>query len=145
LPGPAVELAISAPPAILKLPAATLTFPPGPDCGPVAEAAIAVAASPAPASNSAPLAVTSTRPPAPLPSVVLTISAPSRSVICAAVTLTAPALPLAVDTAEALIPLDVPSGALPDKAASPATATRILPPLPGPAVELAISAPPEIV
>ena len=40
LPGPAVVAAIRAPPAMVRALAATVTEPPGPDCGPVAEAAI---------------------------------------------------------------------------------------------------------
>src|SRR6266478_1441687 len=39
-PGPAVELAIRAPPWMVRAPAATVTEPPDPDRGPVAEAAI---------------------------------------------------------------------------------------------------------
>src|SRR6266566_1829837 len=97
LPGPAVELAIRAPPSTVRLLAATITEPPGPDCGPVAEAAIWVSGTPAPSSTSAPGVVTLTEPPAPAPAVVLAISAPLVTVICGAVTVTDPALPLAVD------------------------------------------------
>jgi len=70
LPGPAVVLAICAPPATFKLLAATVTEPPGPDCGPIAEAAIWVLATPAPSSTSIPGVVTMTEPPAPVPAVV---------------------------------------------------------------------------
>src|SRR5207244_11930853 len=76
LPGPAVELAIWAPPSTVRLPAFTLTEPPGPDCGPIAEAATWVLATPAPARTSAPGGGTVTKPPAPVPAVVLAISAP---------------------------------------------------------------------
>src|SRR6202007_2696061 len=51
LPGPAVALAICAPPETVRVFAATFTEPPGPDCGPVAEAAISVPATPAPSST----------------------------------------------------------------------------------------------
>jgi hypothetical protein len=37
VPGPTVELA---PPSMVRVPASTVTVPPGPDCGPVPEAAI---------------------------------------------------------------------------------------------------------
>ena len=83
----------------------TVTEPPGPDCGPVAEAAIWVLAMPVPSSTSAPGVVTLTEPPAPVPAVVLAISAPELSVICGALTVTDPALPPAVGVAEAMIPL----------------------------------------
>ena len=67
LPGPAVELAICAPPSTVRVLALTVTEPPGPDCRPVAEAAIWVLASPMPSSTSAPGVVTVTEPPAPGP------------------------------------------------------------------------------
>ena len=105
LPGPAVVLAICAPPATVSVLAATITEPPGPDCGPVAEAAIWVLATPAPSSTSAPGVVTLTEPPLPVPAVVLEISAPEASVICGAFTMTDPASPLAVEVAEAMIPV----------------------------------------
>src|SRR6266446_5702137 len=84
LPGPAVELAISAPPFTVRLLALTVTEPPGPDCDPIAEAAIWVLATPAPSITSAPGVVTLTEPPAPVPAVVLAISAPEAIVICGA-------------------------------------------------------------
>ena len=46
LPGPAVELAICAPPSTVRLLALTVTEPPDPEFGPVAEAAIWVLRSP---------------------------------------------------------------------------------------------------
>ena len=75
-PGPTVVAAICAPPAMVRASAATVTEPPGPDCAPVAEAAIWVLETPAPSSISVPGVVTSTEPPAPVPAVVLEISAP---------------------------------------------------------------------
>src|SRR5262249_37407743 len=105
LPRPAVELAICAPPATLRLSAAIVTGPPGPDSGPVAEAAISVFAMPVPSSTSAPGVMTLIEPPAPVPAVVLAISAPVVTAICGAATVTDPALPLAVEVAEAIIPL----------------------------------------
>ena len=93
-PGPAVELAICAPPLTVRLPAVTVTGPPIPDCEPVAEAAIWVGAMPIPSSTSAPGVVTVTAPPDPVPAVVLAISAPDPIVICGAVTATDPALPV---------------------------------------------------
>ena len=105
LPGPAVELAICAPPPMVRTLAATVTEPPGPDCGPVAEAAIWVLVTPAPSSASAPGVVTLTEPPAPVPAVVLAISAPEVIVICGALTATDPASPRAAEVAEAMIPL----------------------------------------
>ncbi len=81
LPGPAVELAICAPPSTVRLLAVTVTEPPGPDCGPIAEAAIWVLATPAPLRTSVPGVVTVTKPPAPVPAVVLAISAPVVIVI----------------------------------------------------------------
>src|SRR5208282_3505001 len=101
LPGPAVVLAICAPPETVRLLAATVTEPPDPDCGPVAEAAIWAP----PSSPSAPGVDTATDPPAPVPAVVLEISAPAIKAICGAVTVTDPALPLAVELAKAMIPL----------------------------------------
>ena len=73
LPGPAVELAICAPPSMPRLPARIVTEPPGPDRGPMAEAAIWVLATPALSSTSAPDVVTLTEPPEPVPAVVLAI------------------------------------------------------------------------
>ena len=105
LPGPAVELAICAPPSTVRLPALTVTEPPGPDCGPVAEAAIWVPATPAPSSTNVPGVITLTKPPAPVPAVVLAISAPEVIVICGAVAVADPPSPLAVEVAEAMIPL----------------------------------------
>ena len=49
--------------------------------------------------------VTRTEPPAPVPAVVLAISAPLIKLICGAFIITDPALPLAVDVAKAVIPL----------------------------------------
>jgi hypothetical protein len=40
LPCPAVEQAICAPPSMARALALAITEPPGPDCGPIAEAAI---------------------------------------------------------------------------------------------------------
>jgi hypothetical protein len=48
LPGPAVVLAICAPPVTVQVSAVTVTGPPAPDCSPVAEAAMRVSAPPAP-------------------------------------------------------------------------------------------------
>jgi hypothetical protein len=104
-PIPAVVLAIWAPPCTVRVFARTVTAPPGPDCAPVAEAAIWVPETPIPSSASGPGVVTATEPPAPLPAVVLAISAPLVTVICGEVTVTEPALPLAVEFAEAMIPL----------------------------------------
>jgi hypothetical protein len=106
LPGPAVVLAICAPPEIVKLLGARVTDPAGPDCGPVAEAKTPVLATAWPSSSIAPGVVTVTDPPAPVPAVVLPMPAPVVTVICGAVTATDPALPLAV--AEAMIPVLVP-------------------------------------
>ena len=61
-PGPKVVLAIRAPPSTVSASAATVTDPPGPDCRPVAEAAISVLP-PVPSSTSAPGVVTFTEPP----------------------------------------------------------------------------------
>ena len=88
-------LAICAPPATLRPPAATVIEPPAPDSGPFAEAAIWVPATPKPSSTSAPGVITPTEPPPPVPAVVLEISAPVLSIICGAFTVTDPALPLA--------------------------------------------------
>jgi len=54
-------------------------------------------------------ATTITEPPAPVPAVVLAISEPPLIVICGALTVTVPALPLAVEVAEAIIPLPEPT------------------------------------
>jgi hypothetical protein len=129
LRGPAVVAAICAPPAMVSALAPTVTEPPGPDCGPVAEAAIWVLDTPAPSSVNAPGVVTSTEPPAPVPAVVLEISAPDSSAICGAVTITDPALPLAAEPAEAMIPLPASL-----KLSDPRAATCTVPPLPRPAV-----------
>src|ERR1700730_5228223 len=129
LPGPAVELAICAPPSTVRLLAFTVTEPPGPDCRPIADAAIWVFGSPPPLRSSAPRVVTLTDPPAPVPAVVLEISAPDSSVICGAVTVTDPALPLAVEDAEAMIPLPKPI-----RVSGPPAVTCTVPPLPAPAV-----------
>jgi hypothetical protein len=59
-------------------------------------------------SSNAPGVATFTEPPVPVPAVVLEISAPESSVICGAVTVTDPALPLAVEDAEVTIPLPKP-------------------------------------
>src|SRR6516164_400547 len=127
LPGPAVELAIRAPPATERLLAMIDTEPPGPDCSPVAEAAIW-----APAPSTRVLGVeTVTEPPAPVPAVVLAISAPVVSVTCGAPTVTDPALPLAVDVAEATIRLPGPA-----KLSGPCELTCTTPPFPRPAVVL---------
>src|SRR5947209_9702373 len=64
LPGPAVVAAIRAPPAMVRALAATVTEPPGPDCGPVAEAAIGVLDTPAPSCITPAGSVTPTAPPA---------------------------------------------------------------------------------
>src|SRR5271166_911007 len=138
LPGPAVEPAICAPPAIVRLSAPTITEPPGPDCNPVAEAAIWVLATPAPSSTSEPGVVTMTEPPAPVPAVVLAISAPEAIVIRGASTVTDPALPLAVEVAEAIIPL---AGSV--KLSGPCAVTSMVPPFPAPAVLELTCAPPE--
>jgi hypothetical protein len=61
--GPAVELAICAPPWTVRLLAVRVTEPPDPDCDPMAEAAIWVLASPAPLRISAPGVATFTEPP----------------------------------------------------------------------------------
>src|SRR5271163_1217612 len=104
LPGPKVVLAMRAPPSIANASAATVTEPPGPDCVPVAEAAISVlTARPAPSSTSIPGVVTVTEPPIPVPAVVLAISAPEATVICGAAATTEPALPLDPGSAEAVI------------------------------------------
>src|ERR1700719_2492611 len=129
LPGPTVELAICAPPSTVRLLALTVTEPPGPDCGPSAEAAIWVFGSPPPLRSNAPGVVTSTEPPAPVPAVVLEISAPDSSAICGAVTITDPALPLALEDAEAMIPL---LASL--KVNGPWAVTCTVPPSPAPAV-----------
>ena len=78
-----------------------------------------------------------TEPPAPVPAVVLAISDPVVIVICGALTVTEPALPLALEFANAMIPLP---GSL--KLSGPCAVTCTVPPLPGPAVALAICAPP---
>ncbi len=83
----AVVLAICAPPVTVSVSASTVTEPPGPDCGPVAEAAIWVLATPAPSRTSAPGVVTLTGPPLPIPAVVLEISAPDVTVTRGAVTI----------------------------------------------------------
>jgi hypothetical protein len=129
LPRPAVELAICAPPSTIRLLAFTVTEPPGPDCGPIADAAIWVFGSPPPLRSSAPRVVTLTEPPAPVPAVVLEISAPDSSVICGAVTVTDPAFPLAVEDAEAMIPLPKPVSI-----SGPPAVTCTVPPSPAPAV-----------
>jgi hypothetical protein len=126
------------PPSILKLPAATITFPPGPEFSPFAEAAISVFGSPLPLSASVPGVITLTEPPAPVPVVVLAIAPPAVKVICGAVTVTDPALPLALGIAKATIPLP---GSL--NTSGPCAVTRTLPPLPTPAVLELTSAPPE--
>ena len=87
LPGPAVELAIRAPPWTVRLFATSVTEPLAPDCGPVAEAAIWAP----PASAMVPGVATLTEPPAPVPAVVLAISAPLAKVICGAFTVADPA------------------------------------------------------
>jgi hypothetical protein len=107
-PGPAVRLAICDPPSTVRLFAATVTEQPGPDCGPVAEATIWVFELPMPSSVSAPSIVTLTEPPAPVPAVVLMIFPPLASAIYGADTVTDPALPPAVEVAEAVIPLPAP-------------------------------------
>ena len=66
LPGPKVVLAMRAPPSIANASATIVTEPPGPDCAPVAEAAISVLpAMPAPSSTNIPGVVTKTEPPTP--------------------------------------------------------------------------------
>src|SRR5208282_5299813 len=114
---------------MVRVLAATVTEPPGPDCGPIAEVAIWVAGSPLPLSTNVPGVVTLTEPPAPVPAVVLAISAPDISAICGAPTVTDPALPLAVEVADAMIPLP---GSL--KLSGPFAVTSTVPPLPAPAV-----------
>ena len=90
LPGPAVELAICAPPfdgqgvGCDGHRAARLGLRPGRRGGDLG------LAPPAPSSSSAPGVVTLTDPPAPVPAVALTISAPEAIVICGAVTVTDP-------------------------------------------------------
>jgi hypothetical protein len=117
------------PPSTVRVLASTVTEPLGPDCSPVAEAAIWVLATPAPSGTSAPGVVTSTEPPLPVPAVVLAISPPVVIVICGAATITEPALPLAVEFAEALIP--VPGSV---NVRGPCAVTSTVPPLPVPAV-----------
>src|SRR6516165_10296269 len=94
-----------------------------------------------PSSTSAPGVVTPTDPPAPVPAVVLTISAPLVTVICGALTVTEPALPLAVALASAKIPppplsdsgpCETQDGTHGAKAEEGPTTTN--PPLPAPAV-----------
>ena len=92
---------------------------------------------PAPSSISTPGVVTPTEPPAPVPAVVLEISAPDTSAICGAVTTTDPALPLAVELAEAMIPLPASL-----KLSDPRAATCTVPPSPAPAVPELTSPPP---
>jgi len=116
----------------------TLTKPPAPDCAPMAEAAIWVSRSPAPSTTSAPGVATFTEPPAPVPAVVLEISAPVVMVIRGAATLTDPALPFAVEVAEATIPVP---GSL--RLSGPCAVTCTVPPLPAPAVLDVAFAPPE--
>jgi hypothetical protein len=60
---------------------------------------------------------------------VLEISAPDSSAICGAVTITDPALPLAAELAEAMIPLPASL-----KLSAPRAATCTVPPSPCPAV-----------
>ena len=139
-PGPAVELAISAPPSTVRLAALTVTSPPDPDCGPVAEAAIPVLALPMPSSSRAPGVVTSTEPPFPVPAVVLSIVPPAVSVIAGALTVTAPPLPLAAAPAKASIALPVSL-----TVNGPWALTATLPPLPAPSVLELTSAPSTIV
>jgi len=138
LPGPKEVLAIRAPPSMVRVSAVTVTEPPGPDCGPVAEAAIWVLATPAPSSTSIPGVVTLTEAPAPVPAVVLEISAPPISAISGAVTVTDPALPLAVAVADAIIPLP---GSL--TLSGPCDLTNTVPALPAPAVLDVTRAPPD--
>ena len=83
LPGPAVELAICAPPSTIRPPALTVTEPPVPDCGPVAEAAIWVLG-PRPVEHQQAGRCHWTEPPAPAPAVVLTISPPLFKLVCGA-------------------------------------------------------------
>jgi hypothetical protein len=106
----------------------------------VAEAAIFVLGSPAPLRISAPGVVTLTDPPAPVPAVVLAISAPDISAIRGAPTDTDPALPPAVPVAEAMIP--VPGSV---SVNGPWAVTWTVPPLPTPAVLEVNSAPPDSV
>jgi hypothetical protein len=61
--------------------------------------------------------------------VVLAISAPFATVICGAIAVADPALPLAVEVAEAMIP--VPGSV---KLNGPSAVTRTVPPFPAPAV-----------
>src|SRR5215469_14915323 len=138
LPGPAVELAICAPPWTVRLSAPTVTEPPGPECRPVAEAAIWLGAIPMPSSARAPGVITVTEPPAPVPAVVLAICPPLVTVTWGAPTVTEPALPLAVDVARAMMPV---SGSLKLRGPCPVTCTA--PPLPDPAVLDVTWAPPD--
>src|SRR6266446_6192879 len=123
LPGPAVELAISAPPFTVRLLALTLTEPPAPDCGPIAEAAIWVLATPEPSSTSAPGVVTVTEPPAPVPAVVLMICPPLARAICPAFTLIDPASPIEPELVS--VPIRDPDP-LSDRRPPTSTATRPL-------------------
>jgi hypothetical protein len=137
-PGPDVVLAIYAPPFTVKLPAVTDTEAAGPDCRPVADAAIWVLAIPAPLSTNAPTVVTKTEPPGPVPAVVLAISAPRATVISGARTTTDPALLLAVEVAEATIP--VPGST---RLSGPCVVTCTVPPSPVPVV-VAMTCAPEL-
>src|SRR5207237_5222983 len=89
------------------------------------------------ASTSAPCVGTLPEPPAPVPAVVLEISAPAARAICGAVTITDPALPLAVEVAETRIPLP---GSL--RLSGPRELTRTVPASPAPAVIVETLAPP---
>jgi hypothetical protein len=105
LPRPAVVLAICAPPVTVRLPASSVTEPPDPDLGPVADAAIWVLATPRPSSKSAPGVVTLTDPPAPDPRVFVEIEPPLSISKVPAVTKTLPAFPVLPTSAWELIPL----------------------------------------
>ena len=80
-----------------------------------------------------------TEPPAPVPAVVLDISAPFPTEICGALTLTEPALPLAAVVAAAMIPL---SRSV--RLSGPCEPTWTVPALPSPDVLENTLAPPEI-
>src|SRR5262249_43071066 len=112
----------------------TVTGPPGPDCGPVAEAAIWVLPTPRPSSKSVPGVVTLTDPPAPNPLAFVEIEPPLPITKLPAVTDTRPAFPVLPSLAWELMPVGkFGSARVPPIDSPPAPPTVPLPPLPAPA------------
>ena len=98
-PGPSVALLICAPPWTSTEPALMPTAPALPDCGPRAAAAISVKPWPPPSSTSAPGVLTCTKPPAPVPYVLLLMNPRFSTATLPALTRTAPAEPAALSSA----------------------------------------------